>query len=86
MTQQITGSRLLVGDRVIAFTADSDAVVTAVETVDHGGIMLTLDVYDRDASTSVGSTYFITAPDAEHTVRRPEDSVRKRAGRPEHRM
>lgn len=85
MTQQIIGSRLAIGDRIIAFTADSDAVVTAAETVEHG-IMLALDVYDRNSVTTVGSTYFITAPDAEHTVRRPEDSVRKRAGRPEHRM
>lgn len=70
MTQPITGSRLLVGDRIIAFTTDSDAVVTAVKAVEHGGIMLALDVYDRGAATIVGSTYFITAPDAEYTVRR----------------
>ncbi|MGB6244655.1 hypothetical protein [Gordonia sp. (in: high G+C Gram-positive bacteria)] len=70
MTQPITGSRLLVGDRIVAFTTDSDAVVIAVETLDYGGIMLTLDVYDRDSVTTAGSTYFITAPDAEYSVRR----------------
>lgn len=68
MTQQVAGRDLDIGDRIVRFTPDSDVVVTDITELDQGGVMLSLDVYDRDGSAVVGSTYFIVDPDAEYAV------------------
>lgn len=66
--QQITGRDLCIGDRIMAFTPDADAAVTDITEMAHGGLMLSLDVYDPGGTASVGSTFFIVNPDAEYAV------------------
>lgn len=70
MTQQITGRDLCPNDRIIAFTPDSDAVVTDCVEMEGGGLMLSLDIYARDGEECEGQTFFIVNPEAEYTVTR----------------
>lgn len=74
MTHTIRGRDLIVGDRVVRFTNDVDVIVTDIDVMESGGIMLTLDVVDVvdvPGDRVVGSTYYITDPDATRTVDRP---------------
>ncbi|OBC01753.1 hypothetical protein [Gordonia sp. 852002-50395_SCH5434458] len=71
MTRSIRGRDLLVGDRIVSFTNDADALVASVEVMKSGGVMLTLDVIDMPDDRAAGQTYFIADPDAIYDVDRP---------------
>lgn len=70
MTQRIVGRDLTMGDRVVAFTPDADAIVTDTVEMEHGGLILSLDIYARDGAECEGQTFFIVNPEAAYDVLR----------------
>ncbi|MFZ2512559.1 MAG: hypothetical protein WAW85_15880 [Gordonia sp. (in: high G+C Gram-positive bacteria)] len=67
----VLGCDLAVGDRIVAFTPDADALITDIEVLTEGnGRLLGLDIYERRDGGFLGPTLFIARPDIEYAVDR----------------